>query len=210
MISAGIATASASTYPSFLKNLSVLEPASNWLIDIPALAQAFRASFVVWADGTVIFTRNQTYQNTESQASSILFSRNGKISSSNPALSKELREALQISSQHRLQCINTNSLESLVTLRTWHVGNQDLTFIRQAKFFSPNSADITTLGKSFSLTKSECQILEALVNGMSPEQIGRHFSIALTTVRTHIRNLLAKTASEDIRRLVISVTHAIF
>jgi DNA-binding NarL/FixJ family response regulator len=47
------------------------------------------------------------------------------------------------------------------------------------------------------LTLRETQILECLANGESNKSIGRHFSVAEETVKTHLRNLYEKLGACD-------------
>ena len=69
----------------------------------------------------------------------------------------------------------------------------------------PASAPVTRVGRASSadLTEREVQILRALVEGLSNEQIGHRLHLSANTVKTHVRHLLDKTGCENRTRLAV-------
>ena len=59
------------------------------------------------------------------------------------------------------------------------------------------------LAKSSELTEREVQILRALVDGLSNEEITERLHLAPSTVKTHMRHLLEKTGCENRTQLAL-------
>ena len=57
------------------------------------------------------------------------------------------------------------------------------------------------------LTPTEVRVVESLAAGLAPKQIARDMNVALSTVRTHIRNAKRKTAARTLRELAGLATH---
>lgn len=55
------------------------------------------------------------------------------------------------------------------------------------------------------LTAAEQQVLHALCEGLQPQEIAQRHGVAISTVRTQIASVRAKTATESIRELVAMV-----
>jgi len=56
--------------------------------------------------------------------------------------------------------------------------------------------------RSYGLTQTEEQVLAILCRGLSTPQIAVQLKVAVSTVRSHVRSLCAKTASSGVRELV--------
>jgi DNA-binding CsgD family transcriptional regulator len=56
--------------------------------------------------------------------------------------------------------------------------------------------------RSHSLTSAEENVLGILCQGYSAPEIARHLQVAVSTVRSHVRSLCAKTRSSGVRELV--------
>ncbi len=65
---------------------------------------------------------------------------------------------------------------------------------------------ITSFSVENQLTQSESSILRLMVNGLCPEQIAERRSRSLTTVRTQIRTILAKTNCHKCSELIAQFT----
>ena len=59
------------------------------------------------------------------------------------------------------------------------------------------------LASSDELTTREVQILRALVDGLSNEEIGERLRMTPNTVKTHMRHLLEKTGCENRTQLAL-------
>ena len=60
--------------------------------------------------------------------------------------------------------------------------------------------------RSQGLTAAEMSVLKDLCNGMKPKEIARQQGVAISTVRSHICSIRAKTRTGSIRDLVSSVS----
>lgn len=69
----------------------------------------------------------------------------------------------------------------------------------------PDAAPTTMVGLASSdeLTSREVQILRALVDGLSNEEIGERLRMTPNTVKTHMRHLLEKTGCENRTQLAL-------
>jgi two-component system vancomycin resistance associated response regulator VraR len=69
----------------------------------------------------------------------------------------------------------------------------------------PDAAPPTKVGlaSSASLTEREVQILRALVDGLSNDEIANRLHLASNTVKTHMRHLLEKTGCENRTQLAL-------
>jgi len=56
--------------------------------------------------------------------------------------------------------------------------------------------------RSYGLTQTEEQVLAILCRGLSTPEIAVQLKVAVSTVRSHVRSLCAKTASSGVRELV--------
>jgi DNA-binding CsgD family transcriptional regulator len=59
--------------------------------------------------------------------------------------------------------------------------------------------------RAHALTPAETRVLEALCSGLDPREVAAQHRVELSTVRTQIGNLRAKTGAESIRDLVSQV-----
>jgi DNA-binding CsgD family transcriptional regulator len=59
--------------------------------------------------------------------------------------------------------------------------------------------------RSHKLTQAEAQVLKALCTGVPPSEIAQRQGVAISTVRTQISSIRAKTGAESIRNLVHQV-----
>ena len=59
-------------------------------------------------------------------------------------------------------------------------------------------------GRQHRLTPAESNVLRELLSGLPPRTIAERNGVALSTVRTHIASILDKTASRNVRQLLLS------
>jgi DNA-binding CsgD family transcriptional regulator len=59
--------------------------------------------------------------------------------------------------------------------------------------------------RSHGLTPAETRVLESLCQGLQPREVARSFGVGISTVRTQICSLRAKTGSDSVRELVQQV-----
>jgi DNA-binding CsgD family transcriptional regulator len=57
-------------------------------------------------------------------------------------------------------------------------------------------------GRAHGLTQAECGVLQRLCEGLGPTQIARRHAVAVSTVRSQLASVRAKTAARDLRELV--------
>ena len=61
--------------------------------------------------------------------------------------------------------------------------------------------------RSCGLTAAEDQVLQALCGGVAPRDIAREHSVAVSTVRTQLASIRAKTHSGSLRELMRRMAH---
>lgn len=64
------------------------------------------------------------------------------------------------------------------------------------------SARIDALTQKCRLSPAERHVLMLLADGMRAEEVARHLSLQLSTVRSHVRNLLGKTQAPNLMQLL--------
>lgn len=74
-----------------------------------------------------------------------------------------------------------------------------------AEHLHPPSPDLLPARLMFDLTQRETQTLEDLASGLTAEESARRRKVALSTVRTHLSSLLAKTGVENQVQLMQSL-----
>ena len=66
----------------------------------------------------------------------------------------------------------------------------------------PFEPDFTTSGKDLIYTSRELEIIKLLAEGLTAEEIASRLHISPDTVRTHRRNILAKTECRNTAQLI--------
>ena len=75
----------------------------------------------------------------------------------------------------------------------------------QASRVSPAEIQFAAFAREHQLTAAEQQVLQSLCAGLQPQEIAQRHGVAISTVRTQIASVRAKTATESIRDLVAMV-----
>lgn len=68
------------------------------------------------------------------------------------------------------------------------------------------SISLWAYGRVQGLTASEIRVLEHLSGGMEPKFIATTLSVSVTTVRTHIKSMIDKTDSSNMRDLLLKIS----
>ncbi|WP_459963572.1 response regulator [Nocardia sp. IFM 10818] len=71
-----------------------------------------------------------------------------------------------------------------------------------------NPPDPTTPATELGLTDRESEVLALVADGLSNAEIAQRLHIGLTTVKTHVTNLMAKTGASNRVRLAVIGLHA--
>lgn len=69
-----------------------------------------------------------------------------------------------------------------------------------------DSTSITLFAHERGLTRAEAQVLEHICRGLRPSEIATHHGVQICTVRSQLRSIRQKTASESVRELVEKVS----
>lgn len=67
------------------------------------------------------------------------------------------------------------------------------------------SISLWAYGRVQGLTAGELKVLDFLANGQEPKEVANSLKISVTTVRTHIKSIISKTASSSLRNLLLRV-----
>ncbi len=69
-----------------------------------------------------------------------------------------------------------------------------------------DSASITLFASERGLTRTEAQVLAQVCKGLRPSEIATHQGVQICTVRSQLRSIRQKTASDSVRELVDKVS----
>jgi DNA-binding CsgD family transcriptional regulator len=68
------------------------------------------------------------------------------------------------------------------------------------------SSSLWAYGKALALTASELKVLHLLADGDEPKIVAENLKVSVTTVRSHIRSIIDKTASANLREVLLKVS----
>lgn len=69
-----------------------------------------------------------------------------------------------------------------------------------------DTTTITLFARERGLTGAEGQVLMAVCKGLRPQEIASHHGVQISTVRTQLRSIRQKTASDSVRELIAKVS----
>lgn len=167
----------------------------------------------VLAHGVVIVTErgqvlhvNQAAR-TELGCGRALVEARGEIHAVTPGDRRVLQNALNLAAAGKRSLINLSGGGSSLSLAVVPLKqDSDDWEIRIALLFAQTEvAESGMFGffvRSYGLTHTEEQVLAILCRGLSTPEIAVQLKVAVSTVRSHVRSLCAKTASSGVRELV--------
>jgi DNA-binding CsgD family transcriptional regulator len=169
------------------------------------LAKGFSAAYAIDLSGAVL-AQFATTNAMETDVNAAKFQlKDGRLHTADPILMQDLGIALTRLRRTDTQYICRDGIDTVVVLRKipTNLGNFVLVCPRQECELTEDR--VYEFGRIFALTKTQCEILRDLCAGTGPEAISSKREISLSTVRTHIRNLLHRTKSKDMKSLVCDV-----
>jgi DNA-binding NarL/FixJ family response regulator len=181
---------------------------------ITMLARAFSAQYVVDLKGKLVADFSSSIQSIQSiqklGASDVtnaarIFISDGELASNDTILLIQLRKALFRLSKTSTQYVCPNGIHSIIVLRKVVTDKDALIFVCPPVASKIAESDIYEFGRIFGLTLYQSDVLRELCEGTTPERISEQRKISITTVRSHIRNLLRKTKAADTRTLIYDV-----
>jgi DNA-binding CsgD family transcriptional regulator len=122
-----------------------------------------------------------------------------------------MRQALASAAQRGLRSLLTLGDEpqrvcvAVVPLPAFHDAGHCATLLVFGKRQVCEELSVQSFARSHGLTLAETQVLKQLCTGAQPSEIAEHQCVALSTVRTQIGSIRAKTGAESIRELVRQV-----
>lgn len=131
----------------------------------------------------------------------------GELRAISPAEGRMLQSALSKAATGKRSLINVSSEGLTLNLAVVPLTqDSDAWETRIALFFA--RAEVCESGvfgffaRSYGLTQTEEQVLAILCRGLSTPEIAVQMKVAVSTVRSHVRSLCAKTGSSGVRELV--------
>lgn len=131
----------------------------------------------------------------------------GEVRAITPANGRTLQNALSMAVAGKRSLINVVGDGLSLTLAVVPLTlDTDAWDARIALFFA--RAEVCESGmfgffaRSYGLTQTEAQVLAILCRGLSTPEIAVQMKVAVSTVRSHVRSLCAKTDSSGVRELV--------
>ena len=144
---------------------------------------------------------------TELSRHRVLDRLDGEIHTVTPADSRTLQQALSMALAGKRSLINVTGGGLTLTLAVVPLKpDAEAWDVRIALFFA--RAEVCESGmfgffaRSYGLTQTEEQVLAILCRGLSTPEIAVQLKVAVSTVRSHVRSLCAKTGSSGVRELV--------
>ena len=144
---------------------------------------------------------------TELNRHRVLNRMGGEVQAMTPADCKTLQKALGKAVAGKRSLINVSGGGLTLTLAVVPLKpDADAWDVRIALFFA--RAEVCESGmfgffaRSYGLTQTEEQVLAILCRGLSTPEIAVQLKVAVSTVRSHVRSLCAKTGSSGVRELV--------
>lgn len=131
----------------------------------------------------------------------------GELHAMTPADSRTLQNALGNAAAGKRSLINVSGGGVILTLAVVPLKpDTEAWEARIALFFA--RAEVCESGmfgffaRSYGLTQTEEQVLAILCRGLNTPEIAVQMKVAVSTVRSHVRSLCAKTGSSGVRELV--------
>jgi DNA-binding CsgD family transcriptional regulator len=144
---------------------------------------------------------------TELSRHRVLDRLDGEIHAVTSADSRTLQHALGMAVAGKRSLINVSGGGLTLTLAVVPLKpDADAWNVRIALFFARSevceSGMFGFFARSYGLTQTEEQVLAILCRGLSTPEIAVQLKVAVSTVRSHVRSLCAKTGSSGVRELV--------
>jgi DNA-binding CsgD family transcriptional regulator len=173
--------------------------------DLEALANAFSAVVVIDAQTRILYQNPPLLAECLNSTETQIFNKLGKLESRDRYLIAELRTALLSMRNGEIRFVRSKEVCVLLKIRKIQLAAGALFFIRNSQNYALTEQELNCVGNTFTLTRTERKVLAAICEGHSLELIGPKLNCAVSTIRTHVRNILDKTDCEDVRRLVLRV-----
>ena len=161
---------------------------------------------VTTIEGRVVHA-NQAAQN-ELARRRVLTKRHSVLDGCTPESAKTLRGALAKAAEGKRSLIVLAAAEgpglslAVLPLKTQAVGCAPRAALLFARSSVCDSLMLCFFARSHGLTATEEHVLGILCEGFSAPQIAVEMNVAVSTVRSHVRSLCAKTRSSGVRELV--------
>jgi DNA-binding CsgD family transcriptional regulator len=182
------------------------EGADSSLDTLTSLIDVMAHGAAVVNEGGHIFHVNQAAR-TELSRNRVLGKFKGEIQAVFPADGRALQDALAKAAKGKRSLISmvgdgVNLMVAVVPLKR-EAGAWDS---RIALFFARTevceSGMVGFFARTYGLTHTEEQVLLILCRGLSAPEIAVQMKVAVSTVRSHVRSLCAKTSTSGVRELV--------
>jgi DNA-binding CsgD family transcriptional regulator len=184
------------------KPLPILDSQINASLHL--LAKGFSASYAIDLTGAVLAHFSAIALKTD--VNTVNFQvKNGLLHTNDPMLMQYLGIALARLRRTETQYLCSDGIGTVVVLRKIPTNLGNLVLVCPRQEYQLTEEQVYEFGRIFALTKTQCEILRDLCAGTGPEEISSKREISLSTVRTHIRNLLQRTKSKDTKSLVCDV-----
>lgn len=170
------------------------------------LVDALAHGVVVVGERNQIIHANQAAR-IELNRSRVLGKVGDELQATTPADSKTLQSALVKAGAGKRSLINVTGgglslMLAVVPLKHELGGWKSRTAIFFSRAEVCESGMFGFFARSYGLTQTEEQVLAILCRGLSTPEIAVQMKVAVSTVRSHVRSLCAKTSSSGVRELV--------
>lgn len=134
----------------------------------------------------------------------------GRLQANKPEATLLLHEALQRAAEGKRGLLELgNAREQSMTVAVLPLRQEGAVPVHAALFFARasvcDSIMLCFFARSHGLTSAEEQVLGMLCQGFSAPQAAKQLKVAVSTIRSHVRSLCAKTRSSGVRELVTRI-----
>jgi DNA-binding CsgD family transcriptional regulator len=139
--------------------------------------------------------------------------RQGQFEFALPESDAELRRALVAAAQCKRSLIEFQAAQgpalavAVLPLRSSPIAEPTHAALFFARTSISDSATLSLFARNYRLTPAEEDVLGVLCQGLSAPQIASVLKVAVSTVRSHIRSVCAKTQCKSVRELVTRIAN---
>lgn len=179
--------------------------ADSWLTSL--LDELAHGVLVIHADNTILHANRAA--RLELARADVLSADAGQLTIARPEDAKSFQQALSRASAGKRGWVRMASPPAgsafslaLVPLRRQSGQARERIAIFMSRACVSESGLLTAFARSHGLTRTEEQVLVYLCRSLGAPEIATQMKVAVSTIRSHVRSLCAKTASSGVRELV--------
>jgi DNA-binding CsgD family transcriptional regulator len=193
------------TYLAESRKVSSFDSDTAYSSDLATLATALSAAIVIDSQTRILYQNPPLLSKCLNSTETQIFNNLGKLESKDRYVMAQIKTALLSMKNGDIRIVRGKEVNVALNLRKIHLAGASLFFVRDCQNYSLTEQELSSFGNIFTLTPTERKVLATICEGHSLDLIAPKLNCAMSTIRSHVRNILAKTNCEDVRRLVLRV-----